>query len=99
MNTTLEIKIIDGRLVISIGTETLAWAADHSDIFCPYDDNEGDWIQKYKVSDITQFAEDVAHELENEEEDGSSMITNLLDKAIERALDNGSLGVDYGKDQ
>ena len=94
MNKTLEVHIIDGQLVVRIGVETLAWASDHSDFSTPYDDKVGDFVPKWKVIDQLEFAKDVARELRREEEDGSSLLTNVLDKAIEAAIEQGSLGIE-----
>ena len=94
MNKTLEVHIIDGQLVVRIGVETLAWASDHSDFSTPYDDKVGDFVPKWKVIDQLEFAKDVARELRREEEDGSSLLTNVLDKAIEAAIGQGSLGIE-----
>ena len=94
MNKTLEVHIIDGQLVVRIGVETLAWASDHSDFSTPYDDKVGAFVPKWKVIDQLEFAKDVARELRREEEDGSSLLTNVLDKAIEAAIEQGSLGIE-----
>ena len=94
MNKTLEVHIIDGQLVVRIGVETLACASDHSDFSTPYDDKVGDFVPKWKVIDQLEFAKDVARELRREEEDGSSLLTNVLDKAIEAAIGQGSLGIE-----
>jgi len=94
VNTSLEVKIIDGKLVISIGIETLAWASDHSDLSMPYNKEANDFVPKWKVIDPLEFAADVARELRREAEDGSSLLTRVLDKAIEEAIEQGSLGVE-----
>lgn len=94
MNDTLEVYVLDGKLVISIGIDTLAWAAEHSDYFNPYLPNKGNWLQTLRVSDHLEFAKDIATELRRENEDGSSPITLLLDKMIVESCEQGSLGIE-----
>ena len=94
MNTSLDVEIIDGRLLISIGIETLAWASDHSDLSMPYNTEANDFVPKWKVIDPLGFATDVARELRREAEDGSSLLTRVLDKALEEAIEQGSLSVE-----
>lgn len=87
----LQVQIIDDRLVISIGIETLCYSAEN----CPrFYDGETD---KYtlKVTDMAVFAQDVARELNREKEDGETPVCVLLDQAIEDAVGDGSKGVAY----
>ncbi len=50
-------------------------------------------VQQWKIINNLEWAKDVVREINREEEDGSSPLTNLLDKASENALDQGSLAV------
>lgn len=93
----LTCKIDHGRLVISIGIDVLALATECREPFSVYDPNKGDWRTAWKVTDALEFAKDVHHELMDEAEDGSSLVTEILDKAMEQALDQGSLGVEEGE--
>ena len=70
---------------ILIGVDALAWAAEHSDAYC-----DGDKLI-LKVLDGAGFAKDVFRELDREEEDGTTAVHRLLDKAISAAVDNGSV--------
>lgn len=91
----LSAKLEGDELVIRIGIDTLAWAAEaerRETCFWEYDEVR-DYVQKWKIVDDRGWAEDVLHELKREEEDGSSPLTNLLDKMSEKALDQGSLSV------
>ena len=90
----LFVEIVDGRLVISIGVDALMVAAQGSPAFEENEDGEPEWI----ISSPDGFAEDIRHELEDEEEDGTTLIHIAIDAAIERALDAGSLNVSYGDD-
>lgn len=87
----MAVKIKGGILTISIGVETLKSAAErHEEFWLPMTD-------KYSmvVSDADRFAKDVLLELEREEEDGSTPVHLLLDKAIYQASEQGSEGLDY----
>lgn len=96
-NAPLDCKIEDGEVIIRIGVDTLSFAAQSREPFTQYDDTVGDWRKFWIVSDADQFALDVRQEMIREEEDGSSPLTNLLDKMFENALDQGSLGVQEAK--
>lgn len=89
----LTYEVVDDELVVRIGIDTLAFAADHSDLFNPFDEDKNDFVQRWKVIDNLEWAKDVVREINREEEDGSSPLTNLLDKASENALDQGSIAV------
>jgi hypothetical protein len=92
--TPLSVEVEDGHLVIRIGIETLAWAAEHSHDFNPFDDNENDFVQLWRVCDALEFAKDVRRALTDEAEDGSSPLTRLLDKMFMEAVGDGSLGIE-----
>jgi hypothetical protein len=79
----LEVEIKNYELVIHIGLESLAYAADQSDLFNPYDPEKNNFVRQFQVSDAEEWAKDINRELTREEEDGSSMLTNLFDKAFE----------------
>lgn len=96
-NTPLSCKIEDGELVIRIGIGVLAFATEGLDPFTVYDPNKRDWRVEWRVTDSLQFAKDIRHELIDESEDGSSLLTELLDKACTQALDQGSLGIEEGE--
>jgi hypothetical protein len=89
----LSCEVFDGKLVISIGVDTLAWATVHE---C--ENRETGIPVGTKILDATEFARDVQREILRESEDGSSMLTNLLDKAALKAYEQGSLGVYYEGD-
>lgn len=89
-NQPLRAEIEGGRLVMSIGIDTLAFAFEH--------DPKREQVRGHdcKVIDSAQFAADVLRALEREEEDGSTLLNKMIDAACEDALDDGSIGVDYG---
>lgn len=89
-DSALTYSVADGKLTISIDIGTLAWATVHEcenrDTGIPVGTN---------VIDAEQFAKDVLHELQDEREDGSTLVTDLLDRAAFAAFENGSMGLDY----
>jgi hypothetical protein len=94
-DSPLRVKVENGQLVISIGINTLADAADFEgrEPFWEYDEIVGNVVQKWKIIANLGWAEDIVRELTNEKEDGSSPLTDLLDKMSENALNQGSLNV------
>lgn len=90
----LSVAVDRNELVIRIGVNTLAHAAVASDWATPYDDEENDFIRTFAIADPLQFAKDVAHALRDEREDGSSLLTDVLDKAAQEAINQGSEGID-----
>jgi hypothetical protein len=91
----LSCKIEGEELVIRIGIDTLAEAFNQSEDNNPWSDESSDFERLSQVSDSLQFAKDVVQELDDESEIGSTLVTDMLDKACERAAENGSLGLEY----
>ena len=76
-NKVLTVEIKDGELQISIGIDVLCQAV-------------GMQIEDFKITDNEGFAKDILYELENEDEEGTTEIHRLLDKAADDAVENGS---------
>lgn len=92
----LSCKVEGDELVIRIGIDTLAWAAQserRDTPFWVYEWEKAEYVPRWKIISNLEWAKDVAREINREEEDGSSPLTNLLDKASENALDQGSIAV------
>lgn len=89
----LKCEVLGGRLMISVGVRTLAHAFNESPFAKPYDEDRNEWVTRFKVSRILKFAEEVREALGHEEEDGTTPVHVLLDKACERAVEDGALGV------
>ena len=83
----LKAEVVDDKLVISIGVGTLAWAAKKK--------NGGPVPNKYKIACKQQWARDVANALEHDDEVGNTPLTELLDNAMQSAMDRGSTGLRY----
>jgi hypothetical protein len=92
-DTPLTVEVHGSQLVIRIGIETLAWAAEHQDSWNPYDEAKGDFQQKYTVTNALAFAKDVRGRLLDEEEDGSTPIGGLLDRMCNAVVEYGDESV------
>ena len=89
-DTPLHVTVVDGCVRIEIGTRTLARAVACSPWATPYDENRGDFFRTFAIADIEQFAKDVVSAMRDEREDGSSLLTDLLDKSAQEAIEQGS---------
>ncbi len=80
-------------LRMDIGADILRFAAEqHPDFW----DGERHWSEpSIKITDADIFAKEVAREINRENEDGSTLLTKMLDKAIRIAVENGCEGVDH----
>jgi hypothetical protein len=84
-----EANIVDDRLVISLSIANLANAARQSDFFFQCAE-EG---SKLTITSEHDFAKSVANQLNDEDEDGSTLITRMFDQAFENAVNSGESGV------
>jgi hypothetical protein len=91
----LEVKIEHGALVIRIGALTLAHAVAYAYWANPYDKESGDYVRTFAITSAATFAEDVRRAMLDEREDGSSSLSNFIDKMSEAAIDDGSEAVEY----
>jgi hypothetical protein len=90
----LTVAVADGALMITIGVETLAHATAFADWSNPYDEQKGDYIRTFAIVDPLQFAKDIRAAMLSEREDGSSLLTDFLDKSSKAAIEDGSTGLD-----
>lgn len=83
----------NGWLDIAIGIAELRFAAEqHPDFW----DGKRHWPEpNIKITDATAFAAEVARVINRESEDGSTLLTQMLDKAIRLAVEDGCEGVDH----
>lgn len=95
----LTVKIVKGELVIRIGFAALKQAAEMMEDNHPYDEKTGDFKTLWKISDQEELAKDTANELQDEREDGSTILTDCLDKALLAAIENGSMAADDDTDE
>ena len=94
----LEVSVKDGQLVVAIGVQTLAHATTFADWANPWrdDDSEqgGDYMRDFAILDAHQFAKDVLHAMLHEREDGSTPLSDFLDKMSLAAIEDGSIATD-----
>jgi hypothetical protein len=93
--TPLGVKVEDGRLIIEIGVNTLAHAVSYADWANRWDDDRHDYIRTFAITDALEFARDVRRMMLDEREDGSSPLSDFLDKVSEAAVDDGSMACEY----
>lgn len=93
----LTVKVTrDGVLTIEIGIDTLAFATLCSDYVWRLADEETgkpgmtrpDTL--FKITDAAGFAREVADALTDEAEDGSSLLSRVLDDAAQKAIEYGA---------
>src|SRR4029077_5027439 len=83
----------DGVLIILVDAEVVKFATEHHEAFY---DADNDKYMGNKVEDATQWLESVAGRLNGElGEDGSTLLSVALDKAIYTAVDQGDEGLVY----
>ena len=70
----------------------------YSDWANPYEEATGDYVRSFAIVDASQFAADVLNEMLREREDGSTPLSDFLDKMSENAINEGSLGLDENFD-
>lgn len=95
-NRPLSVKVTrDGVLTIEIGIDTAAAACLASPFAWQLTDpkrsgHERDPRTVFRVSNPRGLAVDVKRELLSEAEDGSTLLTNVLDEAFRKAIEDGS---------
>lgn len=87
-DSPLKVEVLDGQLVVSIGVETLRFSRNQAEK--DHSDKRGVGTG-YLVTDPYGFARDVVLELVKEREDGSTILTDVLDRATLDAIENGSI--------
>lgn len=90
----LTASIEGDELVIRVGIDTLAYAISHSPRFYDHEKHGANCGPFFKIDDSRLFAREIVRALKYEEEDGSGPLSDLLDEAGERAIEDGAEGVD-----
>jgi len=94
VDTKLVCEVVDGELQIRIGVDILKFAAEHCERF--YNGSvasaDGPYI---KVTDPEEFAREIVRLLNEETEDGHSIIHEMLDNVFVEAIEYGCEGVDH----
>ena len=87
-----EATIEDGAIVIRVLVSALpqvvegAWAT-------------GNLETRYQITNLDEFAADLVTQLNREEEDGTTTVHRMFDKAIEDAIERGAFGVEEHEEQ
>ncbi len=95
----LDVSIVGGELMIRIGVKTLAVCAEQSPVpeFSDFDEGTGKELRP-TVTDPAVFASEVLRELLYEQEDGTTPVHELLDRAMLDAVENGAEGIRWWND-
>lgn len=91
-NQAAQAFIEDGKIIIAIPLENLPMIV------------EGSWAAgamntRYKVTDPDEFGKELVYTLNNESENGTTMIHVMFDQAIEEAIEQGAWGIEEHEDQ
>lgn len=86
----MKIEIVDGAILITVPLSALRTAAAVA-----FDEAWGVEQHDIRVIDSSMFAADVLRELEAEDEDGTTLVHQMLDRAMIRAVEQGSEGISY----
>lgn len=85
-NQQLNVAIEGERLCISIGLDTLCFAAETGRSY---------GLEGIEITDKSVFVGELVNELKSEDEDGSTLIHRAIDEAVSNALENGAQGVRF----
>ena len=78
---------------MGVGMRVLCFAAEqHPDL---WDGKSPASVPVVKITDVQTFALEVADAINDEAEDGSTLLTRMLDAAIRKAVESGCEGVDH----
>lgn len=88
-NLPLRCHYKNKRIVIEIGAEVLAHATNINPSLYDGENDRG----MYKVSNHQVFAKEVADYMNQEDEEGNTLVTKMLDAAILLAIEQGAEGV------
>ena len=90
----LQAVAIDGALVVVVSSDVVKFATEHhGDFWDPDAEGEG---YRLKVEDEQVWLESVARHLNDElGENGDTLLTQALDKAIYNAAEQGEEGIAY----
>ena len=86
----LIVEVNENVLSIEIGTDILCHACEIGRAYGNGDIN---------ITDKKIFIENIVRQLESEKEDGTTLIHEMLDKAVSEMLENGEHGVDIVEEE
>jgi hypothetical protein len=80
-----------GAIDMFVGNKTLRFAAENHDEL--WDGTSGADVPNVKITSMPSFAQAVVNQINKEAEDGSTLLTRMLDKAILQAVESGCEGI------
>jgi hypothetical protein len=84
-NAPLQHSVQNGVLIIAIGIDTLA--------FCALEEHGGPLPETAEVCDKEAWALDVVRKLGRDDDLGTTLVTAMLDDAVELAYEDGSVAI------
>lgn len=93
----LKVAVVDGELVIRVTVSLLAHAVKHDPELQIYDDDLGEFFGP-EVTDEVKWATEICRALCSEDEDGTTLVHQMLDKAAIEAFEMGAEGIDTADD-
>ena len=84
-----EVKIVDGYAVLAIPLDYFKNLVESDERYSDYDENSEEF-KFAKVNDTEEWACDVVSALNQEDEDGSTLITKAIEEALNLAIEDGS---------
>lgn len=88
----LKCCIEGGVLTIRIGVGVLAHVIKFNPDLVEYDEKTGEWHEP-EITDPDKFAVEILHAIEDESEDGTTLVHLVLDTAAMNAIENGAEGI------
>lgn len=85
----LSATIESGELVIRIGVSVLAISAAYNEDNFRYDEGIGEEVRDFAITDAPKFAAGVLASMLDEDEDGSSALTDFMDRMCGDAIESG----------
>ncbi len=86
----LDVRIEKDAIVIRAHAQCVAFATENHPTFWDAENDKN----TLKVEDEKLWLKGVLYQLQCEEEDGSTLVHHMLDKAIENAVDQGEEGLE-----
>lgn len=87
-------RIVKGQVIIVIGKRNLKFAAEHHPEFWNGASASADG-PFLKIDDLSKFQRELVNAINAEREDGSSLLTDMLDAGIKAAVEDGCEGIDH----
>lgn len=89
----LRCEVVGEKIIFEIGVDILKVAAFMHPNF--WDGESGTDVPNIRVTDPMIFAREVVRQVNDEDEDGSTLLTRMLDEAMKQAVEDGCEGVDH----